>query len=165
MRPRTILFTLLSALLLPALCGCSKAPTAPKQVAITSPVDAAVSAGITPAKVRTWIALHAARHREMALRARSFGAEGSTEPVPIPGGFGPGFHVWVPGPPEFGFQGLNIEPGTVSDFNGFAAMGYFGGTLVGSDGATYEVFHDMRIQKGTYVAADGSVRRGTFAFI
>jgi hypothetical protein len=33
----------------------------------------------------------------------------------------------------------------------------FGGGLGG--------LHDMRIQKGTYVAADGSAQRGTFAFI
>jgi hypothetical protein len=88
---------------------------------------------------------------------------GSLDPTPLPGGFAPGAHVFVPGPPEFGLMGLDVEPGTVTDFNGFSAVGYFAGTVVGSDGVTYDMLNDMRLQQGTYIAVDGSVRRGTFA--
>ena len=87
------------------------------------------------------------------------------EPVPIPGGLAPGLHVYLPGPVELGFGGEDHEPSTITNFKGFSAIGYFAGQTVGSDGKTYDMFHDMRIYDGKYVAADGTIHRGTFGFI
>jgi hypothetical protein len=157
-RRRVFLVTLTLAVVV--LSGCSKKPTAPMSSAITGAGAAKAAAGVTPEQFRNWVAIHRARHAQRAL----LGKPEPGEPTPIPGGFAPGAHVWAPGPTDFGLQGLNVEPGTITDFNGFAAIGYFAGTAVGSDGVTYDMLNDMRIQKGTYAAADGSIRTGTFAF-
>lgn len=89
------------------------------------------------------------------------------EPLPIPGGVAPGFHVWVPGPPELApfFMGIDVEPNTITNFNGFVAMAYLLGSATGSDGKTYDQFHDMRIMRGVYVDSEGRRQSGTFAFI
>lgn len=87
------------------------------------------------------------------------------EPVPIPGGFLPGFHVWVPGPVALGFQGEDIEPNVITNFAGFSAMAYLLGPAAGSDGKSYDMFNDMRLYSGIYVADNGSINRGTFAFV
>lgn len=89
------------------------------------------------------------------------------EPVPIPGGFAPGLHTWIPGPPELApfFMGVDVEPNTITNFNGFVAMAYLLGTATGSDGQTYDEFHDMRFMQGAFVDSDGRHQQGTFAFI
>lgn len=166
MRPRKFLLSLPVVLTLPiaALCGCSSAPTAPNRVATTESAASPKPAGISREMLIKWAAMHNAWHERMAASGSlALSPSGSLDPVPIPGGFAPGAHAFVPGPPEFGLQGLDVEPGTVTDFNGFSAVGYFAGTAVGSDGLTYDMLNDMRLQQGTYVAVDGSVRRGTFA--
>lgn len=90
----------------------------------------------------------------------------SDQPVPIPGGlFNGAFHVWVPGPTELGFMGLNVEPNVITNFNGFAAVGFFVGTALGSDGVQYDMMDDMRVYRGTYLSADGTHHHGTFAFV
>jgi hypothetical protein len=160
MQRRQVFFAVSLTLAAAVLSGCSKAPTAPISAAITAPGAAKAAAGVTPEQLRTWIALHRARHAYHAL----LGKPEPGEPSPIPGGFAPGVHIFAPGPTDFGLQGLDVEPGSITDFNGFAAIGYFGGTAVGSDGVTYDMLNDMRIQKGTYVAGDGSIQTGTFAF-
>ena len=153
------------ALPMAALCGCSSAPTAPSAVATTERTTSPNLAGVSREMLLKWAALHNAWHQRMAATgAIALSPSGSLDPSPLPGGFAPGAHVFVPGPPEFGLQGLDVEPGTVTDFNGFSAVGYFAGTAVGSDGVTYDMLNDMRLQQGTYIAVDGSVRRGTFAF-
>jgi hypothetical protein len=87
-------------------------------------------------------------------------------PLPIPGGFGGGaFHVWVPGPTAIGGQGEDVEPGTITNFSGFSGISYFIGTALGSDGKTYDMSNDMRIQSGVYVAADGKRHQATFGFV
>ena len=152
------------ALPMAALCGCSSAPTAPSAVATTERTTSPNLAGVSREMLLKWAALHNAWHQRMAATgAIALSPSGSLDPSPLPGGFAPGAHVFVPGPPEFGLQGLDVEPGTVTDFNGFSAVGYFAGTAVGSDGVTYDMLNDMRLQQGTYIAVDGSVRRGTFA--
>ena len=91
-----------------------------------------------------------------------------TSPVPIPGGLdfnGQLIHVFAPGPVELGFQGLDIEPSTITDFTGDSAIAYPAGTATDADGNTYTMFNDMRVFVGTYRAADGVVRHGTFVFI
>ena len=96
---------------------------------------------------------------------------GSTEPqpVPIPGGIlvPPLIHVFAPGPVALGFQGTDVEPNVITNFRGFSAIGYPGGTGTAKDsnGKTYDLATDMRVFQGEYVAADGSHHRGTFVFI
>src|SRR3954452_19210203 len=97
-------------------------------------------------------------------------------PKPIPGGIqipdGPQFHVWAPGDPSVTLpfsgttlMGFDVDPDTITDFRGFSAVAYHAGTAVGSDGATYNLETDLRAYQGTYVAADGSRRVASFAFI
>ena len=92
-----------------------------------------------------------------------------SDPKPIPGGIqipdGPLIHVFAPGPVDLGFQGENVEPGTITDFSGFSAIAYIAGTATDADGNTYTMVNDMRVYRGTYVSQDGSVLTGTFAFI
>jgi hypothetical protein len=97
-------------------------------------------------------------------------------PKPIPGGIqipdGPQFHVWAPGDPSvtlpfsgLTLMGFDVDPGTIVDFRGFSAVAFHAGTAVGSDGATYNLETDLRAYKGTYIAADGTRRFASFAFI
>lgn len=92
------------------------------------------------------------------------------DPAPIPGGFvpfpgAPFIHVFVPGPTELGLMGENVEPSTITDFDGFTALAYVNGTATDADGNTYTMLTDIRVISGTYVALDGSVNQATFAFI
>jgi hypothetical protein len=91
------------------------------------------------------------------------------QPVPIPGGIvlPPLIHVFAPGPVDQGFQGTDVEPSVITNFRGFTAIGYPGGTgtVKDNNGNTYDLVTDMRVFRGEYVAADGSHHRGTFAFI
>src|SRR4051794_5886059 len=97
-------------------------------------------------------------------------------PKPIPGGIqipgGPQIHAWAPGDPSVTLpfsgsplMGFDVDPSTITDFRGFSAVAFHAGTALGSDGATYNVETDLRAYQGTYVAADGSRRVGSFAFI
>jgi len=93
-----------------------------------------------------------------------------SDPKPIPGGFvpfpgAPLIHVFAPGPVDAGFMGEDVEPNTITDFKGIAALAYPLGTATDADGNTFVMFNDMRVFRGTYVSMDGSVLRGTFAFI
>ncbi len=82
-------------------------------------------------------------------------------PVPIPGGL----HVFAPGPRSLGFQGLDIEPNTITDFQGVVALAYLTGEATDGEGHSFKMFDDMRIFQGEYVGADGVHRHGTFAFV
>ena len=62
-------------------------------------------------------------------------------------------------------MGLNVEPNTITDFRGFAALAYLTGKATGSDDASYNFESDFRVFRGKYVAEDGSTNRGTFGFI
>jgi hypothetical protein len=93
-------------------------------------------------------------------------------PQPIPGGFAPGIHVWVPGDPSVTLpfskatlMGFDVDPTTILDFRGFSAVGFHVGTATGSDGKTYNLETDIRAYEGAYVASDGVSRFGKFAFI
>jgi hypothetical protein len=97
-------------------------------------------------------------------------------PKPIPGGIqipdGPQFHVWAPGDPSVtlpfsgaSLMGFDVDPSTITDFQGFSAVAFHAGTAIGSDGATYNLETDLRAYKGTYIAADGQRRVASFAFI
>lgn len=103
-------------------------------------------------------------------------------PKPVPGGsdlsgFGlvPPYdfiHTFAPGQagivlPFTGvaLQGLNVEPGTITDFDGATAVAYHVGEAKGSDRNTYNLETDIRVMRGRYVAVDGTTRRGSFALI
>ena len=98
--------------------------------------------------------------------ASAFGAQGSSDPRPIPGGFDANFNP-VPSnpfihvlPPAVGF-----EMSTITDFNGIVAATEIQGTARGSDGTTYAFDVDMRFMQGLYVGTDGRLRRGNFGFV
>jgi hypothetical protein len=100
-------------------------------------------------------------------------------PEPIPGGLPVGLpppydliHIFLPGPPTVTLpftgsqlQGLDVEPTTITDFDGMSAMGYLIGTVKGSDGEERGLEVDLRVSEGEYVTADGSRERGAFAMI
>ena len=99
----------------------------------------------------------------------------SPPPNPIPGGLqvAPGvvIHVFGAGDPSvtlpftgITLQGLDVEPSTITDFNGSSALAYHVGTARGSDGRTYNLETDLRAFEGDYVV-DGEVHRGAFALI
>ena len=100
-----------------------------------------------------------------------------TPPNPIPGGafdVGPPLgliHVFVPGDPSVTLpfsggspMGFDVEPGTITDFNGSSAVAFHVGTAQGSDGNTYNLETDIRTFKGEYVV-DGVTHRGSFGFV
>ena len=104
------------------------------------------------------------------------------EPKPIPGGidlsdFGlvPPYdfiHEFLPGPKgvvlpftKVVLEGLNVEPSTITDFDGATALAYHVGKAKGSDGKTYNLETDFRVMKGKYVSVEGTRRQGTFAEI
>ena len=96
-------------------------------------------------------------------------------PKPIPGGIelAPGsvIHVFAPGDPAvtlpfsgITLMGVDVEPSTITDFNGSSAVAYHVGTARASDGRTYNLETDIRAFEGEY-AVDGETRRGSFAFV
>jgi hypothetical protein len=89
-------------------------------------------------------------------------------PRPIPGGI----NVWAPGPPTvtlpftgLTLQGLDADPSTILDFDGFSAVAFHTGTATAADGTRFDLETDMRAYRGAYVDAAGTRRFGTFAFI
>ena len=98
---------------------------------------------------------------------------GRPAPNPIPGGIelAPGFviHVRGAGDPAvtlpftgITLQGFDVEPSTITDFNGASALAYHAGTARASDGTTYNLETDIRAFEGDYVV-DGDVHHGAFA--
>ena len=99
----------------------------------------------------------------------------SPAPNPIPGGIelAPGLviHIWGAGDPAvtlpftgITLQGLDVEPATITDFNGASALAYHVGSALASDGRTYNLETDIRAFEGEYVV-DGDVHHGLFALI
>jgi hypothetical protein len=90
-----------------------------------------------------------------------------TAPLPIPGGIDipPLIHVFAPGPTDAGLMGTDVEPSTITNFNGLAAYAVFAGSAIDAAGKTYDAALDMRVFDGVFVAADGSRHRGAFGFI
>jgi hypothetical protein len=96
-------------------------------------------------------------------------------PSPIPGGIelAPGFviHVFAPGDPAvtlpfsgITLAGVDVEPSTITDFNGSSAVAYHLGTARASDGSTYNFETDIRAFEGEYVV-DGETHHGSFAMV
>jgi hypothetical protein len=97
-------------------------------------------------------------------------------PEPIPGGIPISetqtIHVWSPGPPDVTLpftgavpQGLDVEPTTIRDFTGFAAVAFHVGRARDRDGTPYDVETDLRAFQGSYIDRTGTRRFGTFGFI
>jgi hypothetical protein len=97
-------------------------------------------------------------------------------PEPIPGGIPLSetqiIHVWSPGPTDVTLpftgstlQGLDVEPTTIRDFDGFAAVAFHIGTATGSDGTRYDLETDLRAFQGTYIDRTGRRSSGTFGFV
>lgn len=88
-------------------------------------------------------------------------AQSGSDPVPIPGGF----HFFSPGPPRLGYRGLNVEPSTITNFQGDVALAYLTGSARDAQGKRFLLTADMRVFRGDYVAFDGVTRRGVFGFV
>ena len=88
-------------------------------------------------------------------------------PVPIPGGIDipPLIHVFAPGPTNLGLMGEDVEPSTITNFNGLAAYAVFAGGATDAQGNAYDAVLDMRVFDGVYRSADGTNHRGAFGFI
>jgi len=88
-------------------------------------------------------------------------------PVPIPGGIDipPLIHVFAPGPTDLGLMGEDVDPSTITNFNGLAAYAVFAGGATDADGNAYDAVLDMRVFDGVYRSADGTTHRGAFGFI
>jgi hypothetical protein len=130
----------------------------------TAAAAAAIGPLVGPARGAAWDGKHDDHRRAVV------------PPTPIPGGIqipdGPQIHVWAPGDPSVTLpfsgttlMGFDVEPSTFTDRRGFSAVAFHVGTATGSDGATYNLETDMRAYQGQYVAADGTRRFGSFAFI
>jgi hypothetical protein len=78
-------------------------------------------------------------------------------PVPVPGGdvVPPiqWINIFTPGGPGAGFDGVNAEPNTITNFDGVIAMGYTLGTATDTAGKVYQVVGDVRVFKGDYYGA------------
>ena len=99
-------------------------------------------------------------------------------PKPIPGGVpldpadpvGSLIHWYLPGPtdavtPIIGLQGmgLDVEPSSITDFDGKTAFAVVAGEVETSDGPQLVEF-DVRVMEGQYVAEDGTTNKAAFAF-
>jgi hypothetical protein len=88
---------------------------------------------------------------------------GGADPKPIPGGLtagGVGWHLFLPGE--------GAEPSTITDLNGVVGLLDVTGEGVGRQGGVEAPFPfetDVRFIQGRYIAVDGRLRFGTFAFI
>ena len=80
-------------------------------------------------------------------------------------------HWLLPGPEGATTQvlqlpafGLDADPSTITDFDGFVAYAVLGGKARGGDGESYDVEFDVRVMDGRYIGEDGKEHRGTFGF-
>ena len=90
-----------------------------------------------------------------ASPARADTADAS-DPIPVLGGG----RILSPGP-----RTLGRDPSTIGNFRGLVALAYMRGSVRDSSGRRWLMVNDMRVFQGEYVAADGTQRRGTFAFV
>ena len=97
----------------------------------------------------------------MPALARAGGGTTSAAPVPVPANpAAGGLHINLPG--------VNSEPSTITNLNGFVGVGAVTGTGTATlpDGSTQQLFFDVdnRFMRGEYVGEDGRLQHGTFAF-
>ena len=93
------------------------------------------------------------------LTSAAVWAQGTPQvfPVPVPGGdvVPPiqWINIFMPGVTGPGFDGVNAEPNTITNFDGVIAMGYTLGTAMDSTGKQYQVIGDVRVFKGDFHGA------------
>jgi hypothetical protein len=96
----------------------------------------------------------------------------SLAPVPIPGGtpiVGGDFHFFGPASP--GFDPVDAEPITITNFDGFVGLAYPSGMVTQTNTTTHEteqlqfLSSDMRFMTGNYRGLDGRLHHGTFALV
>src|SRR5205823_5749079 len=107
-------------------------------------------------------------------------AQGSHQPIPIPGGSpaiqelaGQLFHIFGPGPEglEGALDPVDAEPSSITDFSGAIGLAYLNGMVTRTNRVTGEVRAlpfvntDMRFMKGVFRGADGQIHQGAFAFV
>jgi hypothetical protein len=97
-------------------------------------------------------------------------------PLPIPGGIDAGepvglIHWFLPGPTDaatpvlgLGGMGLDVDPSTITNFEGFTAFAVLAGEAYGSDHGTYPIEFDVRVMDGIYDDGTGTVREGAYGF-
>jgi len=112
------------------------------------------------------------RHVHAFVPASSPNADppASIAPVPIPGGdvvppLGGAVHLFFPGPTSIGDDGFDIEPSTITNFQGFTGVAMLAGTATDGKGNSFTLGSDIRVSQGEYVSADGRHHRGTFVEI
>jgi len=108
---------------------------------------------------RHLVALAGASLFTAVVGARAIAA--NSDPSPLPASS----HIFAPGPRSQGLMGLQIEPSSITDFQGTVALAYLSGTATDGGGQHYDLEVDLRIMSGDYVATDGSTRTAAFAFI
>src|SRR5215468_724658 len=95
-------------------------------------------------------------------------------PQPIPHTnatpFGTIIHVFGPGPVEGLDPNNGHDPSLITDFSGIIAQADLNLSGTGTDlstgeSAPYEFHADIRFMKGLFVAADGQIHQGAFAFL
>ena len=105
----------------------------------------------------------------MAWPAAAFAeseAEHNAAPNPIPGGtdlgalLGQGSKTF-----HFFFPAFGQEVSTITDFRGALAAAEIQGSGLDNNGTPLTYDADMRFMSGEYVARDGRLREGTFAFV
>ena len=97
----------------------------------------------------------------------------SAGPVPIPGGVldptpfgGPDVHVHLPGPVDSATPNkVGGDPSSIYNFNGFVGGARLQGAGTDNSGNTLTWDVDLRFMQGVFQASDGSIQRGTFAFV
>src|SRR5438105_4483598 len=96
------------------------------------------------------------------------------QPQPIPHTrvtpFGTIIHFFLPGPVEGIDADTGHDPSVITDFSGIIAQADLNLRGTGTDlntgkSAPYEFNADIRFMKGLFVAADGQMHGGAFAFI
>ena len=75
------------------------------------------------------------------------------------------FHQFYPISPDLLGDGFYAEPNGMTDFKGFVAQVFQGGTAVDSNGTPFDVDIDSRVYVGEYIAVDGSHQFGAFCEI
>jgi hypothetical protein len=124
-----------------------------------------------PPWARTRCACRRSAPARLSLEALENRMVPSGSPIPIPGSFNPGLggpdiHFQLPGLADNTNTGrIGGEPSTITDFNGFIGVAHVQGTGTDNSGNTLFWDTDLRFMNGTFMAADGSIQRGTFAFV
>jgi hypothetical protein len=74
-------------------------------------------------------------------------------------------HQFYPADPSVNGDGPWVEPNGMTDFNGFIAQVFMGGTAVDNKGNQYIVDVDNRVYQGEYIGTNGELAWGTFCEI